>query len=145
VLDRDFLDSLDLSDIKNKFVYKYKWTKVEAQECEKLYKNYLYLSYKYFKKNKLVPTNEVDLFWHEHILDTNKYINDCNSLFGEYLHHYPSYSFGKKNKNNPNHQSLFNNTQELHKKNFGYYMYDIKTSWTRLIWTLVKKVFKRSS
>ena len=37
------------------------------------------------------PTELMDLFWHAHILDTVSYVDDCNSLFGEYLHHVPNF------------------------------------------------------
>lgn len=37
----------------------------------------------------IAPTREVDIFWHAHILDTRKYIEDCAQLFGGYVHHYP--------------------------------------------------------
>jgi hypothetical protein len=36
-----------------------------------------------------VPTHEIDEFWHQHILDTLKYVDDCQYVFGYFLHHYP--------------------------------------------------------
>ena len=38
---------------------------------------------------KIVPTKEIDLVWHYHILDTSKYESDCQQLFGSFLHHFP--------------------------------------------------------
>jgi hypothetical protein len=38
---------------------------------------------------EVVPTRLVDSVWHHHILDTEKYMGDCRSLFGGYIHHYP--------------------------------------------------------
>lgn len=38
---------------------------------------------------QLVPTRLIDTVWHHHILDTEKYIEDCQRLFGRYVHHYP--------------------------------------------------------
>jgi hypothetical protein len=35
------------------------------------------------------PSKCVDEFWHTHILDTRKYANDCEEIFGGYLHHIP--------------------------------------------------------
>jgi hypothetical protein len=32
---------------------------------------------------------EVDTFWHYHILDTLKYAEDCQAVFGYFLHHFP--------------------------------------------------------
>lgn len=35
------------------------------------------------------PTKAIDIVWHHHILDTQKYFSDTEKLFGRYLHHYP--------------------------------------------------------
>ncbi len=36
-----------------------------------------------------MPNQPVDKFWHYHILDTMKYVEDCEALFGSFLYHYP--------------------------------------------------------
>src|ERR1700722_2582348 len=33
--------------------------------------------------------DDLDQFWHQHILDTAKYAADCNALFGRMIHHDP--------------------------------------------------------
>ena len=38
----------------------------------------------------LVPTLEIDEFWHNHILYTQRYTEDCLNIFGHYLHHEPA-------------------------------------------------------
>lgn len=38
---------------------------------------------------ELVPPPLADLAWHAHILDTLAYHEDCERLFGAYLHHKP--------------------------------------------------------
>jgi hypothetical protein len=38
---------------------------------------------------RLAPTKEIDRFWHHHILDTQKYMEDCKTILGYYLHHFP--------------------------------------------------------
>lgn len=38
---------------------------------------------------QLIPNGDIDRFWHEHILDTRRYVADCTELFGGFLHHYP--------------------------------------------------------
>ncbi len=53
-----------------------------------LYRAFLYLCKKY-PDDVIVPTKEVDDFWHLHILDTRNYIQDCEKIFGKYLHHFP--------------------------------------------------------
>ena len=38
-----------------------------------------------------VPSKLVDLVWHEHVLDTQRYQRDCLKMFGKYMHHAPSF------------------------------------------------------
>jgi hypothetical protein len=42
-------------------------------------------------------TELADLIWHEHMLDTKRYAQDCGRLFGRFLHHVPGdkYCFGE--------------------------------------------------
>ena len=40
---------------------------------------------------KLAPTSLADKAWHMHILDTRRYAEDCEAMFGRFLHHHPSY------------------------------------------------------
>lgn len=64
------------------------WTLSKCDSVELLYKNFLFLCFKY-PASKLVPTSDIDEFWHAHILDTRKYVKDCQETFGDYLHHFP--------------------------------------------------------
>ncbi len=41
---------------------------------------------------KLAPTSLMDKAWHIHILDTRRYAEDCEVMFGRFLHHHPSYN-----------------------------------------------------
>jgi len=65
-----------------------KWSLAKTRSVEKWYRRFLYLAGTY-KDTAVVPTLDIDEFWHTHILDTRKYIADCDLLFGEYLHHFP--------------------------------------------------------
>ena len=42
-----------------------------------------------YPQERIVPPKEVDEFWHAHILDTKKYADDCEAVFGYFFHHYP--------------------------------------------------------
>ena len=66
-----------------------RWTVPDALHCAKLYKNYLFLLKKYLPDN-LVPGRAIDEFWHNHILHTKNYFQDCHAIFGHYLHHEPA-------------------------------------------------------
>lgn len=59
-----------------------------AREAEVEYRRFLLLALKY-PDVSLVPSEHVDAFWHYHILDTKKYLYDCQRMFGELLHHHP--------------------------------------------------------
>jgi hypothetical protein len=90
---RRYIDQLDLSYIVEAMCAPHyplpRWTLSDANHCCRLYKNFLYL----FKKHlpfPLVPTREIDEFWHNHILYTQQYFRDCENIFGHYLHHAPA-------------------------------------------------------
>jgi hypothetical protein len=42
-----------------------------------------------FPGTDIVPCKLVDEMWHQHILDTRAYVEDCEAIFGGYLHHFP--------------------------------------------------------
>ncbi|MFZ2315116.1 MAG: hypothetical protein WAW86_05605 [Gammaproteobacteria bacterium] len=65
------------------------WTEEDAKHCARLYKNFLFLFKKHFPE-PLVPTRLIDEFWHNHILYTKRYTEDCLNIFGHYLHHEPA-------------------------------------------------------
>ena len=63
-------------------------SKKEVRNSVELYKKFLSLKRKY-PDSVLVPTGEIDSVWHTHILDTKNYADDCNMLFGKFMHHKP--------------------------------------------------------
>ena len=66
------------------------WTDSEIREGRLLYLSYLALVLAFRSESVvLAPPVIADRFWHQHILDTRKYMSDCHLLFGEYLHHFP--------------------------------------------------------
>ncbi len=67
------------------------WDLLKCLEIKQEYLKFLYLIFVY-PKSSLIPSKEVDIFWHYHILDTKKYMHDCYSIFGKYIHHTPSYT-----------------------------------------------------
>jgi hypothetical protein len=93
------IDHLDLSPMKNILtssrddphsIFR-NWSQDFADEIGELYKTFLFLTLKYRHLGRpLVPTREIDEFWHVHMLCSRKYHQDCNEIFGEYIHHDPS-------------------------------------------------------
>lgn len=84
----DKIRDLDLEPIKFKLVKEKGWPLQKADNVEKLYKAYLLL-FALYPSEEHVPTHDIDEMWHSHILDTQKYMADCQDIFGYYLHHYP--------------------------------------------------------
>ena len=85
------IHALDLTPIKFKATRKedgYGWSAGYADQMEVAYKRYLILHAKH-PELTLAPEQDVDRFWHMHILDTRKYAADCEATFGYFLHHFP--------------------------------------------------------
>lgn len=84
------IDELDLDPIKVKLMSEEGegWSVQQVNTVEKWYKRFLALCLWHLSK-PIVPTKAIDTFWHYHILDTMKYAEDCQNVFGYFLHHFP--------------------------------------------------------
>lgn len=58
------------------------------------YRRFLHLHQKY-PEHWVAASKLVDIVWHEHIIDTRRYMADSDSLFGRYLHHTPCFGKGR--------------------------------------------------
>ncbi|MBC6441886.1 MAG: hypothetical protein GDA53_01980 [Rhodobacteraceae bacterium] len=78
----------------------YGWTFEFTRRIADEYRRYLHLCQLYPEK-PLVPSCYVDDLWHLHILDTIKYADDCNRVFGYFLHHFPYFGMrGEEDEKN---------------------------------------------
>lgn len=114
------IESLDLEMIKFKATREedgYGWSQAYADEMEVAYKRYLILHAKY-PEMTLAPEQDVDRFWHMHILDTRKYAADCEATFGHFLHHFP-YLGLRGEGDEAVLQDAFETMNQLHLKEFG--------------------------
>ncbi|MES2070670.1 MAG: hypothetical protein V4488_10005 [Pseudomonadota bacterium] len=85
------IQELDLEPIKFKLMAPEgddKWSQQQADFNELGYRRFLTLIAKY-PDASFAPSKDVDKFWHGHILDTLKYAEDCQAVFGHFLHHFP--------------------------------------------------------
>ena len=84
------IKNLDLTVIKNKLKHHSgeSWDNERVQLAEQEYKRFLHLCKK-FPSLTIGLTKEADIFWHYHILNTQKYAKDCETVFGHFLHHDP--------------------------------------------------------
>ncbi len=112
--------ALDLDPIKVKLMHQESgegWSleKVNAVEFE--YRRFLYLM-KIFPAEATAPLFDVDIFWHYHILDTMKYAQDCEQVFGYFLHHFPY--IGLRGEDDLlAHQRVGERMKELYEETFG--------------------------
>lgn len=87
------------------------------KEIEIEYKKYLTLCLEN-PDFPVVPSTFVDDFWHFHILDTLKYQEDCENVFGYFLHHFPYFGMrGKEDEDNL--EKAWNESISLYKTRFG--------------------------
>ncbi|WP_317203977.1 glycine-rich domain-containing protein-like [Janthinobacterium sp.] len=112
--------ALDLDPIKVKLMHQESgegWSleKVNAVEFE--YRRFLYLM-KIFPAEATAPLFDVDIFWHYHILDTMKYAQDCEQVFGYFLHHFP-YIGLRGEEDLLAHQRVGERMKELYEETFG--------------------------
>jgi len=112
--------ALDLDPIKVKLMDKREglgWSREEADRHELEYRRFLALVAK-FPDEVVAPNTNVDKFWHAHILDTMKYAEDCEAIFGYFLHHFPY--FGMRDAEDAaNLARAAENMQRLYQQEFG--------------------------
>jgi len=109
--------ALDLSPIKVKIMKEECWDFQQLELAEKFYKHFLML-HALEPTKSIVPHKYIDTFWHYHMLDTRKYMTDCTTLFGHFLHHFPYLGMrGDEDKNRA--KQLFTETNQLFKKYFN--------------------------
>lgn len=82
------INNLDLGPIKYKLVHETELSLAEVRIMEKQYRQFLMLIHLY-PKTSIIPTESIDKIWHTHILDTQKYREDCNEIFGKFIDHFP--------------------------------------------------------
>ena len=90
-VDMDGIEQLDFTMIKLKLQDSEEgpgWSPERCEEAQVSYMRFLALKRAYPDLD-LVPNRDVDVFWHQHILDTAQYATDCDQVFGYFMHHYP--------------------------------------------------------
>jgi hypothetical protein len=109
---------------------KLKWKLTEAGEdhtltvegadlAEREYRRFLTLK-RLYPSMEFVPSKLVDAFWHAHILDTRSYHQDCQTVFGYYLHHYPYFGIHDEDDRQAL-ETAFSETQRIYELHFGTY------------------------
>jgi len=112
------VESLDFTPISFKLEKEYGWSKESLDRAVPLYRQWLVLQ-QYYSELSFAPSELVDEYWHMHILDTRKYMEDCQFVFGYYLHHYPYFGL-TETENAETLKKGFELTKKLYKHHFGH-------------------------
>jgi hypothetical protein len=80
------VQALDLTAPAEQFVLYRGWTAEKAKRVELRYRRFFYLKAA-LPGDAASPTDEIDEFWHQHIINTRRYGADCNAVAGRFLHH----------------------------------------------------------
>lgn len=92
-------------------------TAEEWDVAEKEYRRFLSLK-SFYPSVSLVPTKMIDEIWHAHILDTRAYREDCQTVFGQFIDHYPYFGiYGEEDYRDL--QDAFERTVALYERHFG--------------------------
>jgi hypothetical protein len=81
--------SLALDVVREKATKRHGWNESKAKVLESEYRDFLILLAENDGKMISPWSDDLDLFWHEHILDTRKYAKDCKWMFGHFIEHDP--------------------------------------------------------
>jgi hypothetical protein len=84
---------IDLDALRRKLAEEKGFSEETLAQMDNQYRQFLSLKLR-FPGKSLVPTRFIDEMWHAHILDTRAYANDCENIFGYFLHHYPYLGVG---------------------------------------------------
>jgi hypothetical protein len=83
---RAVVDALDFSNIRRRLISA-EWPDSRVDTAINEYRRFLILA---SLGVRVVPCPDVDRIWHEHVLHTHQYSEDCIAVLGEFLHHTPS-------------------------------------------------------
>jgi len=116
------INALDLESVKVRLMdpeLGEGWTREYADGIEQGYRNYLTMLAKYQDHAEdILLSKDVDEFWHTHILQTIKYTEDCEVVFGKYLHHAPH--IGEVTQTDVEKRTaLAEKTRHLYEREFG--------------------------
>ena len=94
-----------------------RWTKQMTEDGELEYRRYLTLI-KPHPGMSIVPSRLMDGFWHQHILDTKAYREDCQKVFGHFVDHFPYFGiYGKQDQLDL--MEAFEETKRIYQARFG--------------------------
>jgi len=114
------LAGLDVSMIRLKLADPHEgkgWDDAQLDLAEQEYRRFLALQLMH-PTTEVVPCHLVDEIWHQHILDTHAYAEDCQRIVGFFLHHFPY--FGMRGEQDAaDLMDAYGSTLDRYQRNFG--------------------------
>lgn len=121
------IESLDLSDLGRKLLDddafeaqrrngEQLWDEERVARALHEYKQFLALMH-WNPEAVLVPSEDIDDIWHTHVLNTARYQTDCETIFGCFQHHSPT--FGASEEVQDEHMTDRDETLQLFEEAFG--------------------------
>jgi hypothetical protein len=97
--------------------HRVEWSPEQWMRTVEEYRKFLTLAHE-GKGMATVPSRNVDLVWHTHVLDTAKYYDDMMKTFGHIVHHYPYFGVAS---NEDRHALLdaYQDTKKRYLERFG--------------------------
>src|SRR5215213_3409132 len=125
------IQALDLESVKTRLMdpeLGEGWTREYADSIEGAYKTFLSMVVKYPEHAEhIMLSKDVDEFWHTHILQTMKYADECEAVFGRFLHHAPHVG-ELTDADHEKRAVLTEKTRTLYQREFGS-MENAETAW----------------
>ena len=115
----ELINQLDFTDQNATLISYHGWNKEKVLATEAIYKEWLVLHKIYNQEIVIAPNKQLDEYWHFHILDTRKYMKDCDHVFGSYLHHYPYFGLSDAESKNDL-ETAFQLSRDLFIKHFRH-------------------------
>jgi hypothetical protein len=111
------ISTLKFDDVRERLMHRKGWwwsLRHDVGKIEREYRQFLYLIATNRGRTVVPWSQDLDDFWHEHILDTARYAADCEHIFGGFIHHDPHLPMGSRA-----HSDAFRATIEMYRQAFG--------------------------
>lgn len=83
------IEALDLSFVEMRLRRKLAWEHGRVVPAIEQYRRFLQSIRDTPNESHRPLSRDMDAVWHEHILHTKRYAEDCQALFGRFVHHTP--------------------------------------------------------
>lgn len=141
---KKIINTMDLQPVIDRLIRVEKWPVAEAIAVVQQYRNYLFLRKKY-PQFTLPPSKDIDEAWHAHILHTKAYREFCRQVFTHSEEQFLDHNPAEDEQSAAQFSQYFEKTQELYKREFGEYIYQIhgKSIFRKLIEKLGEKLIAK--